>query len=134
MMNHDFTKNRLKYTNGRRKLHGWIGDFLNIIILFSDQRNINPSSGNPKNEFIYSILIVTQSIESRRISFSIRAILPMIRGFVKGVPGNLVVSGQNTPNFVFILIRLYRSSWRQPFFPKPRGSGITTRSLKYGNS
>ena len=72
MMNHDFTKNGLKCTNGQNyvaKLRGWIGDFLNIIILFSDLRNINPSSGNPKNEFIYSILIVTQSIESRRISF-----------------------------------------------------------------
>ena len=27
---------------------------------------------------------------------------------------NLVDSAQNTPNFEFILIRLYRSSWRQP--------------------
>ena len=52
----------------------------------------------------------------------------------KAVPGNLVDRGQNTPNFEFILIRLYRSSWCQPFSPKPRGYGITARSLKYGYS
>ena len=49
---------------------------------------------------------------------------------IKGVPGNMVNSDQNTPNFEFILIRLFRSSWREPFSLKPRGSGFTAWSIK----
>ena len=48
---------------------------------------------------------------------------------IKAVPGNLVDSGQNTPNFEFKLIRLYRSSWCQPFFPKPC-TGYTLKFIK----
>ncbi len=55
---------------------------------------------------------------------------PQRIGRFKAVPGNMVESDQNAPNFEFILIRLRRSSWRQPFFLKPRGSGLTAWSIK----
>ena len=54
---------------------------------------------------------------------------------VKGVPGNMVNSDQDAPNFEFILriytvIQVWRSSWCQPISLKPRGSGFTAWSIK----
>ena len=48
----------------------------------------------------------------------------------KGVPPDLVDMSQIQANFGFLLIRLLRSSWRQPCSLKPRGSGLTVRSIK----
>ena len=64
--------------------------------------------------------------------------------WLKGVPGNMVDNDQNTPNFEFILIRLWKSSWRQPFsfktgffhcskWPKRNWPGFISSKLNFEN-